>query len=246
MGEEAEKKGRGGRPPLLDGRGLAAFVSALEQGATVRDAAKAAGFAANTFYNRRRACPAFAAAWEEAVEISRAPVLIMGQNGRRLQKRRVRRARFDEKRKDAFLDHFAATCDARAAAEAAGISEDCVYRHRASDPAFAEAYQTALEQGYARLEAEAVRQRLEAQERLRRAPRRLKAEAAQEFERMLQLLREYRRPGGRIGPRTPRREHLRTRWSFEETLAEIDRKLKIFAAREGRANEAGEDQSDSE
>jgi hypothetical protein len=103
------------------------------------------------------------------------------------------------------------------------VSVSPVYRHRAKDPDFAAAFQDALEQGYARLEAEALRQRLEAQRQLREGV--LPAgEIAQEFERVLKLLQRWDRRNGRVGPRTvaPGR---RRRWTFEEAIAELDRYL---------------------
>lgn len=248
-----------GRPRRLDGRGLAAFVGALEKGATVKAAAKAAGFALSTFYHRRQADPAFLEAWDAAMEASRVPVLIAPANGRRLQKQKMRNARFTADRKEIYLSHFASTCDGKAAAEAAGVGETTVSSHRRDDPAFAEAWDAALEQGYAELEAEALRQQLEAQQRYREALRHGSGQAGEaarsgkneaergtadspaaspspeeegrtEFERTLKLLQLYRRGAGSVGPRKVRRERL-TRWSFEEAMAALEKKLKAFRVR---------------
>lgn len=80
---------------------------------------------------------------------------VASNNGRRLQVRKMRHVRFTEERQAVFLGHFAGTCDTTAAAEAAGVDESTVYKHRLRNPDFAEAWQQALDQRYARLEAEA-------------------------------------------------------------------------------------------
>lgn len=72
---------------------------------------------------------------------------------RGLHVRRRRRNLFGKARRIAFLEHLAATCNVQASAAAAEISVSAVYVHRMKDPAFREAWQAALEQGYARLEA---------------------------------------------------------------------------------------------
>ena len=214
----------------FDARAQAAFVMAVERGARIDDAAREVGVSLHTLYKTRRECANFAAAWDDAVEKSSAPVLIHPVNGRYLQKRRAtRRRRFTAERKAIFLRHFAATCDATAAAAAAGVSESCVYEHRRTDPDFAAAWQAALEQGYARLEAEHLRQRLEAQQKMREAlaSGELTPELERDFERTLKLLDRYRRPGGTIAPRTYSRAHLK-RWSFAEALAVLEKRLAAF------------------
>ncbi|QNN64235.1 hypothetical protein H9L12_07610 [Sphingomonas rhizophila] len=61
---------------------------------------------------------------------------------------------FDARAKGRFLDMFAATANARMAAESAGVAYQTVFKHRARDAGFAAAWDEALAQGYARLEAE--------------------------------------------------------------------------------------------
>ncbi len=51
-----------------------------------------------------------------------------------------------------FLEQLASTCNVRLAANEAGLERTAVYRQRMKNPAFAERWQAALEQGYARLE----------------------------------------------------------------------------------------------
>lgn len=51
-----------------------------------------------------------------------------------------------------FLDHLAATCNVTLSAAEAGFSKEAIYKRRRSDPSFAERWQAALDQGYARIE----------------------------------------------------------------------------------------------
>jgi hypothetical protein len=60
---------------------------------------------------------------------------------------------FDDAAREVFLEWFAATCNLSWSAELAGFCHKTVLRHRMNDPDFAEAFDRALEQGYARLEA---------------------------------------------------------------------------------------------
>ncbi|MEO8455376.1 MAG: hypothetical protein ABI454_09460 [Sphingomicrobium sp.] len=69
--------------------------------------------------------------------------------------------RFDAAKKKVFLKWFAATCNAKEAARRAGVGYSTVFDHRASDPLFAERWDAALEQGYARLEAKLVEMQFE-------------------------------------------------------------------------------------
>ena len=79
-------------------------------------------------------------------------------NRRRIQrKERPTRKRFGKERREAFLSHFATTCNATASARAAGVPISTVYMCRMADPEFRAQYAAALEQGYATLEAEMVR-----------------------------------------------------------------------------------------
>ena len=86
------------------------------------------------------------------------------QNKRRVQKSRQRRNAFGAKRRQAFLEHLAATCNVTAARRKAGVAAATPYMARMRDPAFAEQWRLALEQGYARLEAALVRRSVEAAE----------------------------------------------------------------------------------
>lgn len=222
----------------LDPQALGAFVAALEKGAHVIAAAEMAGAAASSFYRLRERCAAFAAAWDEAVAKSSGPMLIAGANKRKLQKRRSRRLRFTRERKEAFLAHFAATCDATASAEAAGVSPDTVSKHLGSDPAFAQGWQAALETGYRLLEAELVAQQRAAQAAYSIAPDMDAAARAKDFERSIQLLAQWRRKDGSLGRRASPKADGRQRWSFEEALEALEKKLRAFSSRSGKADGA--------
>lgn len=129
---------------------------------------------------------------------------ISGSNGRRVQVRAARGTRkakprrngFTKKRKELFLAHFAATANAKASARAAGVSFTTVYAHRKNDAAFREAWNEALDQGYARVEAELVRRsalspRVTADESAARANETIDPKVA------LAILESYRRNGDR-------------------------------------------------
>jgi hypothetical protein len=60
---------------------------------------------------------------------------------------------FDHARREVFLEWFAATCNVKLSAAQAGIAYQTVFKHRMKDEAFAEAWDRALAQGYARVEA---------------------------------------------------------------------------------------------
>jgi hypothetical protein len=223
----------------------ARFLEALRASLPRDEAAQQAGFTATAFYYVRERDAVFRHAWLWALELSAidararraaaAPPLsdaaIAPNANRRLQLRVERRRRFDDARKQIFLDHFAGTADGHAAAAAAGVGYSTVLQHRRKDPDFAARWDEALAVAYANLEAEAVRQRLEAQQRIRDGlcPT---GEMSKEFDRTMQLLARYRRPGGRVGFREvgPGRER---RWSFEEAIVELDRSLRALGVRHG-------------
>jgi len=153
-------------------------------------------------------------------------------NRRALQRRKMRHVRFDERRRGVFLAHFTWSCDACAAAAEAGVSERTVYSHMGSDPPFAEQFRNALALGYARLEAEALRQRLAAQRRLRArmeaadaghaAP---DADTAAEFERVMKLLTRWDRQGrAEPGMLAKRRSPARA-WTFDEAIVALEKRL---------------------
>ena len=66
--------------------------------------------------------------------------------------------KFSAEKQRTFLELFAATCNAKWSARRAGVAYSTVYRHRMLKRAFAEAWDRALEQGYARLEMRTLQQ----------------------------------------------------------------------------------------
>lgn len=69
--------------------------------------------------------------------------------------------RWSDEAEAKFLDHLAATCNVTASAAATGFSGAALYQRRRRDPAFAERWQAALDQGYARIEELLVRRATE-------------------------------------------------------------------------------------
>lgn len=245
-----------GRQRRIDEAAKAEFLAGLRRGESREDAAFAAGFSLTGFYGARSRDPAFRAGWTEALAASaaaerrirayaargeraeRGEVRIASANRRVYQRRRRRNVRFDAKAREAYLAHFAMTGDTRASAEAAGVHESTVTLHRRNDRAFAEAHDAALAGAYAWLEAEALRLRLAAQKRLRAAieaagdtmPRRLADETGVEFDRIMKLLarwdRKPRRPDSRF-----KEGGRRQRWTFDEAIVLLDRKLRALGLR---------------
>jgi hypothetical protein len=78
---------------------------------------------------------------------------VTGGNRRKVQVRKAPRGSFGERERQVFLDHLAACCNVTAAAAAAGVGVSTVYDARRRDPAFAQAWDEAIEAGYATLEA---------------------------------------------------------------------------------------------
>lgn len=239
---------------------MAAFLFGLARGATVAGAAAAAGLKVATLYYRRRRCAVFAQAWREALEAWDADAaaaaeaaaaadaaggeeargtIVRWHGGRGLMRKRKRPVEFDRARKQAFLDHFAETCNLEASAAAAGVSLSAVYGALKMDTAFAEGFEEALRIGYLFLEAEAVRQQREAQKAYRISPKGDGAAQAQTFERTMQLLREYKRPSAGVGRRATGARL--TKWSFDDAFAALEKRLQAFGLRVERGEEAPEE-----
>jgi hypothetical protein len=252
-GREPEREEEGAAPAprrrrkrrrLFDARAQAVAVKALARGATYAEAAKAAGFAVSTLHAARARDAGFDEACGIAVEESSGDVLIAPGKGRKLQYRRGRRRPFGPKLQDLFLEHFAATCNIEASAEAAGVGRSTVNKHLAEDADFRARFDRVLEFAYCRLDAELVRQRIEAAER----PQTDGDEAfrAAEFERALQLLREHKR--GRPGGPDRRPGAAPTHAGLDEVCLALARQLKKFPPTAPPAAEAqaGEDEAEGE
>jgi hypothetical protein len=149
--------------------------------------------------------------------------------------------RFDAARQALFLKHFAATCDAGAAAAAAGVAQSTVLLRGHPDAAFREAFDEALQEGYALLGAKALRQRLAAQATLRAAMARTgdvapaaaaDQDLAGEFERTMKLLARWDR--GNEPPGIRWIAHGRQKpMSFDDAIEHLDRKLVALGVRRG-------------
>jgi hypothetical protein len=223
------------------------FLEALRDGLSREEAAATVGFPLGSLYNVRARDSVFRLGWEWAMdlaaiderggELSRRAAeggpddRIAPTRGRLLQRQTARWVKFTAKRQQIYLDHFAGTADAQAAAAAAGVTYATVRAHGRKHPEFEAAESEALRYAYARLEAEAVRQRLEAQ---RRFSENLEptGEIAQEFERVMKLLARYDRRDGRVGAREIGSGHEQVS-SFEEAIEALDRKLRALGVRRG-------------
>lgn len=230
-GPKAEARGR------EEGFGEAhrkAVVKALAGGASLTLAAWQIGFHRGTIHYWRNKCPKFDSDCAAAMRDGERPMVVERQSDRHWQLKPQPRNRFSRARMRIFLEHFAATGDATASAAAAGVSRSTVSRYRRVDPAFRAGWDEALAQCYALLEAEAVRQRLAALERIRIGGDK-EADIEPEFDRLLALLRDHRKTLAGLPKPSP---GLKT-WSFEESLDALEKELKAFGIR--IAKEEGEE-----
>lgn len=150
----------------------AAFLRALGACGNVGIAAREAGASKGFFYRRRKTDMSFALACGVALE--RAGVRLgagvvpgveaaasgegvavwCARGGSRARVTRIadRTRKWTAGAERVFLSELAATANVRAACAAAGFSTTAIYRRRALWPAFREAWDVALDQGYARIE----------------------------------------------------------------------------------------------
>jgi hypothetical protein len=220
---------------------MAKVMVALRAGATLENAAAAAGFTSGTVRRARRRSPDFhdgcvqaiAAAHERLKRpATRAP--IPARQG--FAYGRGKPLLFDADRKKAFLEHYAATLDIHAAAEAAGVAYRTVCNHRRDDPDFAAACIEARDIGVERITDELARQRLAAAERYRVDGDKIVPEAAVEFERAIRFLQIYRAQQARARAEPPP-----AKWSFEETMKSIEAGLAVYRLRREREKKEGLD-----
>lgn len=223
MSGQRDSRRRGGRPPIGE-EAKRVYLTALGRGATEAEAAGAAGYSRSAFSRLRNRDVEFLALWEAATERSIGPRFISRGAGRKIQIRRNRRVIFTEKRQQVFFDRFAGTCNLTEAAEAAGVSESTIYAHL-KDPDFAARFEEALAICHVGLEAELVRRRLDAQRLLRAiVPT---GEFEPEFDRALKLLQRWDRRHGKVGRRSVAHGR-QQRWTFDEAMALLVRKLKAM------------------
>ncbi|MEA3011611.1 MAG: hypothetical protein QOD42_156 [Sphingomonadales bacterium] len=149
-----------------------------------------------------------------------------------------RRKLFNRAAQQVFLEWFAATCNVKWSAERAGFNYKTVLRHRMTDPVFAEGWDRAVPQAYARLEA----QQLETKRT--EVPIGIEGDwDAPEMDPVdpqiaIQLLREHKRDvaGPRPGFGEPRKQGRRpTVATNAEVKAALEKRLKAFHARQRSA-----------
>ena len=220
-------------PHRLTPEKMAEVVIALRAGASLDEAAKAAGFAAETVQRWRKRSAVFDAACAEAIEATSVPRLVAVADGKGgYQLRRGRRNKFTARRKQIFLEYFAATLDAVAAADAAGVCFATAYAHRRTDPAFAAGWAEAADIGVEQIGEEIGRQRLAAAQAMRvsGAPPAEIARSESEFERTMAFLKHWsgRQRGGALGGPPL------TKWSEDEAFAALDRALAVYRRKKAR------------
>jgi hypothetical protein len=132
--------------------------------------------------------------------------------------------RWTQEAEAAFLDYLAASCNVLASCEAAGFCNTSVYKRRREDAAFAERWQAALEQGYARIEMALVQRAADALEGFKPDPD--TPIPVMTVEQALKVLERHRATVER-GPPS------RRRWTRPRTLDEVSdsimRKLATIA-----------------
>ena len=164
-------------------------------------------------------------------------IRVQASKHRTLQLTRSRRKLFGRAAKQDFLEWFAATANLGWSARQAGFNYKTVLKHRMKDPVFAEAYDRALEQGFARLLAQQLETGIEAEAD---APIGIEGDrdvpAMQRVDRdfALALLREHGRylAGPRAGAGEARKQGRRPRVATaEEVRREVAKALAAFERR---------------
>jgi hypothetical protein len=160
----------------------AAFLAALARTGNARLAARDLAVHRGTYLKRRARDPAFAAAWDQALESAQqilpgtgrgpacnavegatspmpgAPPLILTPLATgRVQLRRARPGTITAAAEAAFLTALAASANVRLAAAAAGFAHSSFYARARRNRAFAREMRAALAQAYMRLQAELLR-----------------------------------------------------------------------------------------
>jgi hypothetical protein len=162
------------------------FLEALGRSGNARMAAREAGRAHSSFFERARTHADFAQDWAAAVAATHArlhlaggkrgpssamprtsgknrrrtvggePVVVRTRSGK-LQIRLAHPGKLTHEAEQAFLHALSATANVRLSAAAAGASARAFYRRRRETPAFAREMRLALRMGWQRLEAAALR-----------------------------------------------------------------------------------------
>lgn len=145
---------------------------------------------------------------------------------------------FDRAAKEDFLGWYAASGNCRWAAEKAGFDDSTIWRHRLTDPEFAEALDRAAEQGIARAKV------LLLEGKMNRRP--YQFDGGRELpdfeidpEIALRLIDQHERSKAR-GPAAPRQGRMPRVASNEEVDAALAKRLTAYAARVRAQSSAGE------
>ena len=133
-------------------------------------------------------------------------------------------ARWTEEAEKVFFDHLAASCNVRLAAEACGFKPTSIYGRRRRHPHFAQRWQAALEQGYARIEMALVRRAADALEGLAPDPDTPIPEMS--VSEALAVLKNH---GASVQAGTRNSNHWRRPRSLDELAGSILRKLEAVA-----------------
>ncbi len=150
-----------------------AFLKALAESGSLDLSAEKAKVSRSWALRLRKRDAAFASAYREAVAhakarlsklqppkgwsfLSGAELVVGGSNGRHTQVRRARVRQWTPRTERRFLDALATTCNVKAACAEIGLTMTAAYNHRRRWPAFAKAWDEAIETGYTHLETELV------------------------------------------------------------------------------------------
>lgn len=149
-------------------------------------------------------------------------------NKRRKQVRKVRKGGWTAERRQAFLDHLAGCSNVTRAVKAVGLSNAAAYELRARDPAFAAAWDEALEVGYTTLESMMIERAAGAQGGYAPGETAVPDAGAMDSELALSLLRLRRAiPRTRTGLHGPRPRKA----GLDELAEAILAKLEILSRR---------------
>ena len=141
---------------------------------------------------------------------------------------------FDRKRKEVFLEWFAATCNVKYAAHRAGVCYQTVFKHRMADEGFAEMWDKCLAQGYARVEAQSVETEVSAEHYKVDGDWEAPELQAMDADYRLALLREHKKSvgAGASAFGVARKQGRRPRTaSNEEVRAALVKRLVVFGVR---------------
>lgn len=165
--------------------------------------------------------------------------LVLGRQDGKRQVRRARASSLTPRKRQAFLDALAMTCNVRVSAAHAEVSKAALYQHRARDPQFVEQWREALAAGYDRLEALVLEHGGAGMALEPADPNRAVAHELPpfDFDKALAVLRQYRNK--RDGLPVPRGGRPRVNATREETNAALIKAIDAAARRMAKAQRNG-------